>query len=279
VAGSVAVVVGASVLLLAMAVVSPAARETTLNFAGGSEDEARWRTWVGRVGRSRLVRRISTAVLERRLELAGRPFPLELVLGLKLTLAFGIGALFVAAAPLTPAALLLAPITALAAFRFPDITLARSAKARLARISDQVSDLADLLLVMTEAGVSPAVAFRRAAEVLPNPLGSELDGVIRRLELGIPWRSALREVAEGIDVKPLRRLVRALTRSQRLGASLASVLRTMADDLRAERRAEAELAARQAPVKMLFPLVFLILPAFLLLTVGPVVLSTIRSLS
>jgi tight adherence protein C len=161
----------------------------------------------------------------------------------------------------------------------PDITMARSAKARLARISDQVSDLADVLLVMTEAGLSPAVAFRRAAEVLPNPLGSELDGVIRRLELGIPWRSAITDVSEGIDVKSLRRLVRALNRSQRFGTSLASVLRTMAEDLRAERRAEAELAARQAPVKMLFPLAFLILPAFLLLTVGPVVLSTIRSLS
>ena len=52
----------------------------------------------------------------------------------------------------------------------------------------------------------------------------------------------------------------------------------MAEDLRADRRARAEEAARRAPVKMLFPLVFLVLPAFLLLTVGPVVLATVRSL-
>ena len=80
------------------------------------------------------------------------------------------------------------------------------------------------------------------------------------------------------DVAPLRRLAVSLGRSQRLGTSVGSTLRSVAEDLRADRRARAEEAARRAPVKMLFPLVFLILPAFLLLTVGPVVLATVRSL-
>jgi len=130
---------------------------------------------------------------------------------------------------------------------------------------------------MTEAGLSPALAFRRAADVLPDPLGAQLRAVVRRLDVGIPWRAALTEVTEGGGIPALTRLVRSLTRSQRLGSSLAAVLRGLARDLRHARRAQVELAARQAPVKMLFPLVFLILPAFLLLTVGPVVLSTVRS--
>ncbi len=278
-AASIAVVVAGSMLLLSLAAFSPRAKPTTFSFREAAEDEGNWRTWVHRLGTSTLARRIPTALLERRIEQAGRPLPLESVLGVKLMLGLGSALLFSVAAVFNTAFVLLAPITALAAFRFPDMALARRAKGRLARLSNQVSDLADILLVMTEAGVSPAVAFRRAAEVLPHPLGAELAGVIRRLDLGIPWRSAMTEVAERSDVKSLKRLVRAIARSQRLGTSLASGLRRMAGDLRAERWAEAELAARQAPVKMLFPLVFTILPAFLLLTVGPVVLSTIRSLS
>jgi tight adherence protein C len=279
VAASVAAVVAGSVLLLMLAGFASRATQTTLNSRDSGENEENWRRWLCRVGTSALAEKIPTALLERRIELAGRPLPIELVLGLKLMLALGVAVLVALAAVLNTTFLLLAAVMALAAFRFPDMALARKAKGRLARLSDQVSDLADVLLVMTEAGVSPAVAFRRAAEVLPDPLGSELGGVIRRLDLGVPWRSAMTEVGERSDVRSLKRLVRAIARSQRLGTSLASVLRIMADDLRAERWAEAELAARQAPVKMLFPLVFMILPAFLLLTVGPVVLSTIRSLS
>src|SRR5438128_2368627 len=70
----------------------------------------------------------------------------------------------------------------------------------------------------------------------------------------------------------------ALGRSARLGTTIGSTLRSVAVDLRGERRARAEELARRAPIKMLFPLVFLILPAFLLLTVGPVVLAMLRSL-
>ncbi len=278
-AASIAAVAGASVLFLTLTVFSPRLQPMSAHFERGSEEEARWRTWVNRVGRSRLARKLTTALLERRIQLAGRPVPIESVLGMKLILAFGTVVLLVLTALVAAAVVLVLPIAVPAAFRIPDMALARMAKARLGRISDQVSDLADVLVVMTDAGISPAAAFRRAAEVMPDPLGAELAGVIRRLDLGVPWRSAVTEMTERTDVRPLKRLVRVLARSQRLGTSITSVLRTMATDLRAERRAEAELAARQAPVKMLFPLVLLILPAFLLLTVGPVVLSTIRSLS
>ena len=278
-AASIAVVVAGSVLLFSLAGFSSRAKPMTFSGRDSTEAGANWRRWLIRLGTSVFARRIPTAGLEHRIEQAGRPLPLQLILGAKLVLAFCSAALLSLVAVFNPAFVVLAPVTALAAFRFPDMALARRAKGRLARLSDQVSDLADVLLVMTEAGVSPAVAFRRAAEVLPDPLGAEVAGVIRRLDLGIPWRSAMTEVSERSNVRSLKRLARAITRSQRLGTSLAAALRTMAVDLRAERWAEAELAARQAPVKMLFPLVFLVLPAFLLLTVGPVVLSTIRSLS
>jgi tight adherence protein C len=165
-----------------------------------------------------------------------------------------------------------------AAFRFPDFALARLARRRQARIAAQVPDLADLLLATTRSGMTAPMAFRRSAEALSGPLAEELVSAIRQIELGIPWRAALDQVVRRVDDAALRRLASALGRTQRLGTSVTGALRTVADDLRAERRTLAEERARRAPVKMLFPLVFLILPAFILLTVGPVVLATLRSL-
>jgi tight adherence protein C len=69
-----------------------------------------------------------------------------------------------------------------------------------------------------------------------------------------------------------------LVRTERLGSSLADEMSRLAADVRESRRARATERARAAPVKMLFPLVFLILPAFLLLTVVPVLLTTVRSI-
>ena len=74
-------------------------------------------------------------------------------------------------------------------------------------------------------------------------------------------------------------MARALARAQRLGGSVQGSLRTIVAQLRSERRVRAEELARRAPVKMLFPLVFMVLPAFLLLTVVPVLVATVRSLS
>lgn len=145
-------------------------------------------------------------------------------------------------------------------------------------MAGQVADLAELLVATTGAGLNPPLALRRAAEILDGPLGEELRVAIRGLDLGTPWRVVLDELAARTADASIRRLVRAMGRSQRLGTSLASALGNVAEDLRGERQARAEEMARRAPVKMLFPLVFLILPAFLLLTVGPVLLATLRSL-
>jgi tight adherence protein C len=232
-----------------------------------------------RLGRSTLAERIpGRDFLRRRLELAGAPTILENVLGLKLALAGAAPGLALALAPASAALILLSPVVGLAAFKAPDLALARIAKRRRASIDARLPELLELLVATTEAGLSLPVAFRRTAEVIPGPLGEELRVGVAQLDLGVPWRRVLEDLADRTSLPWLRRLVSALGRSHRLGAPVGNSLKSLADDLRSERRARAEELARRAPVKMLFPLVFLILPAFLLLTVGPVLLATIRSL-
>ena len=114
--------------------------------------------------------------------------------------------------------------------------------------------------------------------MISGVLGEELDVAAAKIAMGLGWREALDQLVARTDSVTLGRLTRSLARAHRLGTSPRQSLRSIADDLRLERRSKAEELARRAPVKMLFPLVLLILPAFLLLTVGPVLLATIRSL-
>jgi tight adherence protein C len=111
-----------------------------------------------------------------------------------------------------------------------------------------------------------------------GPLADELRPVVDATDLGARWRDELRGVANRLNLPDLRRVVGALMRADALGSSLAEEVTRLAGDVRESRRVRATERARAAPVKMLFPLVFLVLPAFLLLTVVPVLISTVQSI-
>ena len=136
----------------------------------------------------------------------------------------------------------------------------------------------DLLAAGSSAGLSAELALRRAASALRGPLGADLDALFREVDLGVRWREALSRYARDSGSRDLRRSMAVLERTEKLGSSLQEATRDLADSVRQARRAAVVERARTAPIKMLFPLVFLILPAFLLLTVVPVLLTTIRSI-
>lgn len=167
---------------------------------------------------------------------------------------------------------------ALIAWRVPDLALARLARRALAAADREIPVLLDLLAVATSAGLPPQLAFRRAVEAATGPLAVELRSVLDASDLGARWRDELIVVGDRLALPDLQRLLGALARTDSLGSSLAEEVGHLASDVREVRRAAAAQRARTAPVKMLFPLVFLVLPAFLLLTVVPVLLTTVRSI-
>ena len=97
--------------------------------------------------------------------------------------------------------------------------------------------------------------------------------------MGGRWRDELGRIADRLALPDLRAAVVVVARTETLGSSLADSLQELATEVRESRRVRASDRARTAPVKMLFPLVFMVLPAFLLLTVVPVLIATVRSLS
>jgi tight adherence protein C len=174
--------------------------------------------------------------------------------------------------------ILLAPVLLLIGWRLPALLDRRSARRRAAAADAQIPQLLDLLAAGSSAGLSGQLAFRRAVDALGGPLAAELRGALDAVDLGARWRDELAAVSARLDLPDLRRTVNALSRTETLGASLSGSTAELAASVRAARRAAVTERARTAPVKMLFPLVFLVLPAFLLLTVVPVLLTTLRSI-
>jgi tight adherence protein C len=174
--------------------------------------------------------------------------------------------------------LLTVPLALLLGTRIRLLAGARADARRRSAMDAELPQLLDLLAAGSAAGLSAAVGLRRSVSALRGPLGEELERSLDAVDLGARWRDELEAVTERLSLPDLRRAVAVLTRTETLGTSLTSATRELAADVRSSRRAAVAERARAAPVKMLFPLVFLVLPAFLLLTVVPVLLTTVRSI-
>jgi tight adherence protein C len=174
--------------------------------------------------------------------------------------------------------LLTVPLALLLGDRIRRLGVTR-ADARSRRAMDaEIPQLLDLLAAGSAAGLSAVAGLQRSVSVLRGPLGAELRASLDAVDLGARWREELAAVTERLALPDLRRAVAVLTRTETLGTSLTEATRELAADVRRSRRAAVAERARAAPVKMLFPLVFLVLPAFLLLTVVPVLLTTVESI-
>jgi tight adherence protein C len=125
----------------------------------------------------------------------------------------------------------------------------------------------DLLGVAVAAGCTPYLAVEVAARWGPPHAAAAFAAVLRACALGTGFAAALDDAAA--CAPRLRGLADALLASDRLGAPVGPQLARLADEERAALRRRAEAHARRVPVKLLFPLVFLVLPAFVLLTVVP----------
>jgi tight adherence protein C len=84
-------------------------------------------------------------------------------------------------------------------------------------------------------------------------------------------------MAARIDVNDVSSFVAAILQAEHLGVSISKVLRIQSEQMRIRRRQRAEEKAHQAPVKMLFPMVFLIFPSMFIVLLGPAAFTVIRS--
>jgi tight adherence protein C len=258
--------------------------EMTSRLQGG---EARERRWLARFGRKVLRRAPHDPAVRLKLVRAGwdsRTAPLTYAatrvwLAVSLTLT-GIGLAY--ALGRSPAEIALAAGGGLAlAWLVPEVVIQRRTRLRQRKIRRSLPDALDLMVVCVEAGVGLDQGILRVSDEflgMHPELAHEFRVVNQRVNAGIPRSDALRELVARTGVSEIRSLVTTLIQSEKLGVPIARVLRVSSDDLRTRRRQSAEQAARKAPIKMVFPLILFILPALILVLLGPAVIHLFRIL-
>ena len=225
------------------------------------------------------------AMLRTRLAMAGNPSGITAgdfvgVKGLSMIIVLGISLLFgfLTRYPLTFFSMLLLGILGFCGFFLPDVWLSRRIKQRQQGLINALPDALDMLTIAIEAGLSFENALQEIAAKWNDELSREFTRVLRDIGMGMSRRLALLGLSERTGVQDIVSFVASLNQAEELGVSIGRVLAVQAEELRVRRRQRAQERANQAPIKMMFPLVFLIFPAIFAVLLGPAVPQLFRSI-
>jgi len=161
------------------------------------------------------------------------------------------------------------PLLAFVAYIFPIAVLDGRAQKRQEEIRRTLADTIDLLTISVEAGLAFDGALLHARRSMKGPLSEEIGRMLHEMQLGVRRSDAMRALSERTNVAELRSFVLAMVQADVFGVSVANVLRSQSQELRTKRRQRAEERAMKIPVKLLFPMIICVLPALLILVVGP----------
>ena len=152
------------------------------------------------------------------------------------------------------------------------------AQRRMDRIDRDLPELVDLLIATIEAGLGFAGSLQLVADRFEGPLGQELRLTLREQSMGLSTEQALNNLLERCESPSMRAFVRAVSQGEALGVSIGTMMRNLAAETRKRRRQRATEQIQKAPVKMLFPLVFMIFPALLIVLLYPALHQIINQL-
>lgn len=155
----------------------------------------------------------------------------------------------------------------------PRMWLKGKIKRRQKEIWRALPDAFDLITASVEAGLGVDAAFTRVIDKVHGPFAYELTRAMREIQMGRSRREAFADMAERTGVDELRSLINAIIQAEQMGISIGGVIRVQTGVIRTKRRQRAEEQAFKAPIKMVFPLVFFIFPAIMIVIGGPAVLQ------
>lgn len=201
-----------------------------------------------------------------------------------LTVAFGFGGMAVAIMSNSSMndLLMLGGVGAAVGYMLPALTVFRKSRARVREMKETLPDTLDLIVVCVEAGMGVDAALNRVGREQNSQrlaLGEELQLATQEMQAGAVRKEALLRLADRVGIDEFKQLVTFLTQTEEMGGSISRALRVYAETMRDKRSQAAEEAARKTVIKLIFPLVFFILPAIFILLLGPPGLGIIRMLS
>lgn len=225
------------------------------------------------------------ARIRHRLELAGNPprWDVDRVLAFKM-LGLIVGAALGATFPALVGAGVLSVIgIAIASgalgYFAPNLVLYQMGYTRTELMRRELPDALDLLTISVEAGLAFDAALSQVARNTTGPLADEFFRVLQEMQIGLGRSDALRALGERTNLPELRGFVTSMVQADAFGIPIASVLRVQAREMRIKRSQRAEELAQKVPVKILFPLIFCILPSLFVVILGPAAITIINSFS
>jgi tight adherence protein C len=163
-------------------------------------------------------------------------------------------------------------------YLIPDFWLKSKIKQRKLAIRRYLPETVDLLGLCVEAGLDFTSALRWIIEkrIYSNPMIEELTLVLDEIKWGKPRAQALRDLAKRVNVIEVSSFVHLLIQAERMGTPVSEAFGIISEDTRLQRFREGERFAMKAPIKILIPLIFCILPVIGIIVAGPVLLTFMK---
>jgi tight adherence protein C len=149
---------------------------------------------------------------------------------------------------------------------------------RRSAIEKALPSVLDLMCVSVTAGLAFDGALARVVENMKGPLVDECMRMLQEIQIGVPRRTALKRMGDRCGVQDVSLFTAALIQADQLGVSISKVLEVQARSVREKRRQSVREVAMKAPVKLVFPLIFFIFPALMIVLLGPAVVTILRTL-
>lgn len=160
----------------------------------------------------------------------------------------------------------------------PPVIVRTRAQKRMDQIDRRLPELIDVLIATVEAGMGFAGSLQLVAARFDGPLGQELRLMLQEQSMGLATEQALTNLLTRCDTPSVRSFARAISQGESLGVSIGAMLRNLAAETRKRRRQVVREKIMKAPVKMLFPLIFLIFPALFIVLLYPAAANVFKAL-
>ena len=195
-------------------------------------------------------------------------FKLFLIIGFPITF-LGVRAFLEETWPLS-----IIPVISIIGFYYPDFWVKGKIQERQKNIIMNMPFCVDMLALSVEAGLDFVAAMQKVNEKAePNPLTEEFEIVIKEIRIGASRAEALRNLAWRVDLIQISSFSATLVAADSVGASIGPILKALSLEIRQKRSAEIEKAGATAATKILFPMMFLIVPAVMLIVAAPLLLE------
>jgi tight adherence protein C len=224
----------------------------------------------------------ATIKLDKQLKASGLSLTLQEYSFVKSALILVFFAVGIALFLLLPLSILLRLIIMMVMMNIPlfgtSAFLTSRVKNRKNTILRELPETMDVLVVSVEAGLGLDAAIIRQYAKNKSSVLTELNNAMREVQMGVPRRTALKEMADRCDVKEMTAFVTALLQADQLGVPIKNVLEVQADRLRIERKQRIQAVAAKAPIKIMLPTVLFIFPVIFIILLGPAAVSMVTTL-